>query len=210
MINADMHIHTKYSHDCTTNLDRFRKICLKRSIFPVITDHNTIAGALKYRKLYKDCIIGEEISTKQGEIIGLFLEEEIAEGLDITEVIDKIRQQDGLVFLQHPFDKLRKNRLKEYYFDKMKFDIVEIFNSRTLFHKYDLKAKNFAEKNKLLKGVGSDAHLEMEIGASYVMIDEFNSKKQFLKNLESAKFFVSKSPFYVHMFTKCIKLKRLV
>lgn len=205
-MKVDMHTHTIYSRDSMTRLDIFRKFCLNKEIFPVITDHNTIEGALKYKKLYKDCIIGEEISTKNGEIIGLFLEETIPKGMGIFETIEKIHEQDGLVYLQHPFDRFRRKRLDGKFLDKIRFDIVEIFNSRTLLNKDNLKAREFAKNNDLLKGVGSDAHIASEIGASYVIIDDFNSRKEFLKNLKNAKFYARKSPIYVHAITKSIKL----
>ena len=204
-----MHTHTLYSGHCLTKLNTFRKICLKKGIFPIITDHNTIEGALKYQKIYKDCIIGEEISTKQGEIIGFFLNEEIKKGLDIYDTIDRIKSQDALIYLEHPFDRLRK-KLDQSYFDKIGFDIVEIFNSRTVFNQDNLKAKKFADTHNFLKGVGSDSHIGFEIGASYVMMDDFNSQKEFIKNLKNAKFYVKKSPIYVHAFTKFIKFKEII
>lgn len=204
-MKIDMHTHTIYSGHCLTKLQDFRKICIKKNIFPIITDHNTIKGALKYKNLYKDCIVGEEISTKQGEIIGIFLNDKIPKDLDIIETVDLIKEQDGLIYLEHPFDRLRK-RLDNYYLDKIKFDIIEIFNSRTLFDEDNLKAKKFAESNNYLKGVGSDSHSGFEIGRSYVVMENFNSKKEFLNNLKRARFFIKKSPFYVHLFTKGIKL----
>ena len=205
-MNIDFHIHTKYSRDCGLSLNLLRKICLKNNIFPIITDHDTIRGALKYSKMFNDCIVGEEINTKQGEITGLFLNEEIKPHCDVLETISRIKRQGGLVLIPHVFDRLRKSRLSSYTLKYIKPDIIEIFNSRTLFIKDNILAYNYAKKHNYLMAVGSDAHSRFEVGKSFVIMDDFNSKTDFLKNLRKAKFVCKKSSIFVHLITKFKKL----
>ncbi|MDD5178582.1 MAG: PHP-associated domain-containing protein [Candidatus Nanoarchaeia archaeon] len=199
-MKVDMHIHTNASKEGPISLDILRKICLKKNIFPFITDHNTIKGALAYREKYKDCVIGEEIKALHdegiGDITGLFVNEEIREGLDIFEAIDKIKEQGGLVYFPHPYDKFRKSAFfGRGEFDlKNKVDIVEVYNSRVL-RKVDMRnAMDYAEKMNAVRGAGSDAHWPIEIGRSYAEIDEFDrdNPKEFLRNLKNGKVFMIK------------------
>ena len=205
-MNVDSHIHTKYSRDCRLSLNLLRKICLKNDIFPVITDHDTIEGALKYSKMFNSCVIGEEINTKQGEITGLFLNEEIKPYRDIFETISKIKQQGGLVLVPHVFDRLRKSRLSSHILEHIKPNIIEIFNSRTVFMKDNVLAYNYAKGHNYLMSVGSDAHSRFEVGKSFIIMDDFNSTTDFLKNLRRAKFVCNKSNIFVHLITKFNKL----
>ena len=207
MVKIDMHMHTKYSWDSTNSLENINKRCVKLGITPIITDHNTIEGARKYYEKYKSCIIGEEITTNQGEIVGLFLKEEIKPLQDINETIDKIKAQGGLIYIPHPFDKRRKKVISQEALKSIKKDIIEIFNSRNIDSIANKNALDYANKNNLLKGVGSDAHFIREIGNSFVELEPFNSVKEFILNLKKAKYYTKKSPLYVHAGTKLIKLK---
>lgn len=185
-----MHVHTKYSKDGFISLDKLRIVCSKKNIVPIITDHNTINGALKY----KPKIIAEEIKTKEGDIIGLFLNTEIPNGLTVEETIEKIKEQEGLVYLPHPgrpFDGIKNFRKN--------IDIIEVFNARNFLKRWNDKAFRLAEDNNLLKGAGSDAHLTCEVGKAYVQIEDFNDKKEFLRNLKDAKVVGERSCFLVHV-----------
>ncbi len=207
-MKVDFHLHTKYSPDSLSSLRYFRKECIKRSIMPIITDHNTIEGALKYKKLYKDVIIGEEIKANSGEIIGIFLNEAIPKGLSMHETLSLIKSQGALSYVPHPFDLMRKSAVKKIDF---KADIIEVFNSRVIKQQYNKMAEGFADKNKLAKAAGSDAHLISEIGTSYADMEPFNSPKEFLKNLKKAKLIKRPSPIYVHAVTKIVKpLKKYI
>lgn len=175
---------------------------------PIITDHNTIEGALRYKKLYKDVIIGEEIKTQNGEIIGIFLNKAIPKGLSMAETLEKIKSQGAISYVPHPFDAMRRSAVQKIDF---KADIIEVFNSRVIKQEYNKMAENFANENNLIKAVGSDAHLISEIGTSYAEMEEFGSEKEFLKNLKKAKLIKNPSPIYVHAFTKIVKpLKKYV
>lgn len=183
-MKLDFHVHTKYSNDSLMSLETFHKVCKKRGLFPVITDHDTIKGALEYRKRFGDCIIGEEVHTPQGDLAGLFLNEEIPKETDVYEAVDRIRQQGGLVYMPHPFDIGRRSTLKVHDF---KADIVEVFNARVVLQKYNRMANEYAEKHNLLKAVGSDSHFSMHVGMCYAEMDDFDDIKGFKESLKKAK-----------------------
>jgi len=191
-MKIDLHIHTKYSPCSILQIKTLRKLCKKFDIHPAITDHNTLEGA----KRFKDCILGEEITTKENaHIIGLFLNTKIKEGLDIDETVDKIKEQGGLVYVPHPFD-WRRNNVPRLDF---KMDILEVFNGRIWQQSLNEKAKEFAKKNNIIMGVGSDSHVSPELGRIYNEIEEFNSPKEFLKNMKKAKLVTKKNGAWIQL-----------
>ncbi|MBI5871661.1 PHP domain-containing protein [archaeon] len=203
-IKLDAHVHTKYSADSFTTLKEVHKICMKRNILPAITDHNTIEGAVLYKKRYSNCLIGEEITTKQGEIIGLFLRKAIPPFLSKEETCKEIKKQGGLIYVPHPFDIFRES-IDNLNFD---FDIIESFNSRSS-KRSNQKAWQFAQLHNIPKAVGSDAHFAHDIGKSYLSIKNFSSPKEFLENLKNAKPVTSYSSFVLLALTKIIKLVKV-
>ena len=215
-MKIDTHLHTNYSRDCLVGIERLRKRCQRLGIIPCITDHNTIKGALAYRKRFgnKSCIVGEEITTKQGEILALYVKKQINEGLDFEDVIKELRRQKSIIILQHPFDRMRKGRLS-YDFKKLrgKVDCIEIFNSRTFFMKDNRRAeKLYLENSKhFLATVGSDAHILHEYGKSYIEMKDFDITKrdEFLNALSDSKLIRRKSTVLVHAITKTVKMLKL-
>ncbi|MBU2589458.1 MAG: histidinol-phosphatase [Nanoarchaeota archaeon] len=203
-MKIDFHIHTKYSPDSFTSLELLKKIFDKKDLVPVITDHNTIKGALKFKKMYGDCIIGEEIKAKEGEVIGLFLNEEIPRGLSIFETIERIKEQGGLVYLPHPFDKARKGVGKL----NVKADIVEVFNARVIFQKFNREAQSYAFKNNLLMASASDAHFAKHVGYSYIELDNFYGKSGLLRSLRKAKLVRRKTPILALPLTTGVRWSR--
>jgi hypothetical protein len=206
-IKLDLHVHTRYSWDSYTTLEEIVTGLQVKGIDGLaVTDHNTIVGALKLKEIAPSppaIIVGEEIKTREGEIIGLFLTEEIPPDLTPEETVFRIKSQGGLVCIPHPFDRLRKLRLKTKALYRIidQVDIIEAFNSRNLFNRDNGKAKKLA----VLKGIpvcaGSDAHSLYELGRSYVEVENFRSPKEFLENLSSAKLVMKKSGIYSHILT---------
>ena len=140
MLKAEFHVHTRCSKDSMLGKYFILLICkIKKINCIAITDHNEIEGALKYRKLLQkyniQVIIGEEIFTSDGEIIGLFLKEKISPKLSVKETIKQIKNQDGLVYVPHPYDEKRKKTvLKEEYIKEFskEIDVIEIHNGRNI------------------------------------------------------------------------------
>lgn len=216
IINIDPHVHTEYSSDCTVPIDKVVTISRRKGLDGVaITDHNSIEGALRLREKAGDhfvIIVGEEIRTSEGEITGLFLEEWIPPGLSPEDTIDRIKSQGGLVFITHPFCSFRRSRLAFETLIRIitMVDIVEVFNSRNILRADNEKAYTFAKDKRKLVMVGSDAHIPYEYGRSYLRIRSFDdgSPEAFKKSLPTAALVTCKSPLWVHLVTKWVKVRK--
>ena len=191
MLKADLHIHTEYSMDCTTPLEKVIQRCLEIGINCIaVADHGTIEGALKLQNIAPfPVIVAEEILTPHGEIMGMFLTEGIPSGLSVEQTIAHIRAQGGLVCLPHPFDTLRHSALNSRIIETIiaQIDIIEVFNARSPLMRGSAKANMLAEKYGILKSAGSDAHTTAEIGNAYVEMPQFSGKDDFLQALEKGK-----------------------
>jgi len=208
MVKIDLHVHTKYSFDSIIFLPALAKICYKHNMSVAITDHATIKGAIKLQSEYKNLkiIIGEEIYTNVGEVIGLFLQKEIQKN-ELFEVIDEIKAQNGLIYVPHPFDSVRKGTIKTK--NLLFADIIEVYNSRTIFEKDNKLAYAYASKNSLLKVCGSDAHTPIEIANAYIQCDEFSDKSEFLCCLQNAKLYFKKTNPLMHLISKSLSTTTL-
>jgi len=169
-VKIDFHVHTAYSLDSSNDPLKVGLLAEAKGLdYIAITDHNTIKGALKAlnSKYSEHIILGEEILTDRGEVIGLFLRREIKPG-KLSRVISEIRDQGGIVMLPHPFDSFRGKALRPAKSDSKYFDLVEGFNSRCLLQRFNLKAQRYAMLTGLKMTAGSDAHHPFEIGNAYV------------------------------------------
>jgi len=170
----DLHIHSRYSSDGVLEPEKIAKTAVKRGLDGIaITDHNTIKGGLKAKKYETEdftVIVGSEISTERGEIIGLFLEEEV-KSKDVQEVVSGIKEQNGIVIIPHPFDKLRHSAFHLTEEDVEFIDCIEGFNSRCVHQKHNEKAVDFAMNHNLTITAGSDAHFAWEIGNAFILAE---------------------------------------
>jgi len=212
LIKADLHIHTCYSIDCLTPLEQIVERCLKLGINCIaVADHNTIAGALKLRKIAPfKVIVAEEVLTPKGEMMGLFLSEKVSQGLSPQETISRIRSQGGLVAIPHPFGRSlpwNTNMLTSTEI-LSQVDIIETFNSRTPFSKSNARALKLAKEQGKAASAGSDAHTLGEIGRTYVEMPEFDGPDDFLNSLAQGKIFGQKSSYIVHFASTWAKIKK--
>jgi len=182
----DFHIHSKFSFDSMMNPKKIIKVAKKKKMSGVaITDHNTIKGSLIARKYCNDkffVIIGTEIKTEIGDLIGLFINEEIKTQRSV-EVIDEIKDQGGIVVLPHPF---RAHELKKVDDTLIrKIDVIEGFNARTK-HILNIQAYNFAIEHNLPIIAGSDAHFQSEIGLGKTIIKDVYDMEDIRKKILQA------------------------
>lgn len=202
MIKADLHVHTKYSVDSNTSLEQIIEHCLRNDINCLaISDHNTITGALRLKEMAPfKVIVAEEILTSCGEIMGMFLTEEIPSKLTIEETIAQIRAQQGLICIPHPYDNLRLSVSRNDSFEDIMphIDIVEVFNSRSFSPNNSIKSRQLAEMYNKPASAGSDAHIASEIGRAYVEMQDFTDKESFLAALANGKIVGHKSNPFVH------------
>lgn len=211
MLKADLHIHTEYSMDCTTPLEKIINRCLELGINCIaIADHGTIEGALKIQRLAPfTIIVAEEISTPHGEIMGMFLKETIPSGLSIEQTISQIRAQGALVCVPHAFDMFRPSALGGKMAEKIveHIDVMEVFNSRSPLLRSSAKALAFAQKYGIVKSAGSDAHTPDAIGNAYVEMAEFNGKDDFLQALAKGKIYGHRTNPVTHFSSVWARLK---
>ena len=211
MLRADLHIHSEYSMDCSMPLQQIVNRCLEIGINCIaIADHGTIEGALKMQSLAPfPVIVAEEILTPHGEIMGMFLKEGIPSGLSVEQTISRIRAQDGLVGVPHPFDTIRHSALGNRIIEDhvAQIDFIEVFNARGIFPWPSNKARLFAEEHGIPGTAGSDAHILQESGKAYVEMPEFNGRDEFLTALAAATIYGNRSNPTVHFSTVWRRMK---
>lgn len=212
MLKADLHIHTEYSFDTAMSLESIITRCEKLGINCIaVADHGTIAGALRMKEIAPfRVIVAEEVLTPIGEVMGLFLTEEIPSGLSLEEAIARIRAQKGLVCLPHPFDNLRgiAKNYEEIARVLADIDIIEVFNSRVILNRCNRKAEHFARQHGLLCSAGSDAHTLREIGHAYIEMEEFEERDEFCASLKEGKVVGHRSCPLVHMSSMWSRIKK--
>jgi predicted metal-dependent phosphoesterase TrpH/glycosyltransferase involved in cell wall biosynthesis len=192
-IVVDLHMHTSWSHDCSIDPAELVDHAEAEGLGAIaVTDHNVFGGALEavdYAR-GRDLVVipGEEVKTdNQGEVIGLFLEREIPRGMSFGDTIAAIREQGGLVYIPHPFDRLHAipdpRTLHRHLAD---IDVFEVYNARLLFEAYNDEALRFARKYNLTMGAGSDAHVLQGVGTGALRMRAFRDPEEFLISLRTA------------------------
>ncbi|NTV35626.1 MAG: PHP domain-containing protein, partial [Anaerolineaceae bacterium] len=135
MWKIDFHSHTRFSKDSLAEIsqliEKANKIGLDKII---VTDHNTIVGALIAQEMFPDkIIVGEEILTTRGELLACFLTREVPKGLEPAEAIRQLKEQGAFISVSHPFDLARHGWLPQD-LDAIINDVdaIEVFNARCL------------------------------------------------------------------------------
>lgn len=171
MIEADLHVHSRYSFDSVLSPRTIVKLALKKGLSTIaVADHNTVKGASKTMEEATSTslivIPAVELETDAGHIMGLFVESDIRVK-NIDEAIDEIKDQDGVAVLVHPA-RMHGTNLKEV---ANKIDVIEALNGRTRRWE-NLKAKDLALKFNKPVIAGSDAHLGFEIGCIRTVFED--------------------------------------
>lgn len=191
-VRVDLHCHSMWSGDATTTPEELAEaVAVARIDVLCVTDHNTIEGAVALAgRLPCRVVVGEELRTGWGEVIGLFLTEHLPRGLSPLAAAERIRAQGGVVYVPHPFDPTRPH-LQRPALDELVglglVDAVEVFNAKTPDPGANDEARNYAEEHGLLAGAGSDAHVPAALGAAYVEVPDFDGPASFLEALADAR-----------------------
>jgi predicted metal-dependent phosphoesterase TrpH len=186
--------------------ERLVEVCRRRGIDRVaITDHNTTAGAIEAASLDPErVIIGEEILTAQGELLAYFVTEEIPAGLQARQVIERLRRQDAVISVSHPFDRTRSGswRAEDLQDILGLVDALEIFNARTLGDMPNRRAAALAAQAGLPGTAGSDAHVYWELGRTVLWLETFTDADGMRKGLRTAELRGRRSPALVHLVSR--------
>ena len=190
-VRVDLHSHTMWSGDSTTTPDEIERAVVEAGLDVLcITDHHAVKGARELvGRLPCRVVIGEELRTQAGELIGLFLTEHLPVGASPIEVARAIRAQGGVVYVPHPFDPMRRNlneRALAELVDLGLVDAIEVINAKTALASLNQRAAVYAAEHGLLAGAGSDAHVPDALGAAYVEMPDFDDAASFLASLASA------------------------
>jgi predicted metal-dependent phosphoesterase TrpH len=170
-IKADLHVHTVYSADSLITFEELVFYAKKRGLTAVaVTDHDRIDGALKIARETDFLVIpGVEVSSRNGHVVGLNIQEPVPKGLSSDETVERIHAAGGLAVACHPFA-LFKGSLGKY--ANAKFDAVETINASAFpFGRSVRKAEEVAERFGLPRVAGTDAHYAPAIGYAYTLID---------------------------------------
>lgn len=189
MFKVDLHTHSSASPDGGITPDQYQN-ALESGVLDVvaITDHNSIDLAVAMQKQLGDkIIVGEEIMTNRGEIIGLFLEERIKPGLSPLDTVRQIKDQKGLVYIPHPFETIRKG-MHESALEEIAdyIDVVEICNGRAFAQNHGSKAVVWAKLNQKDGAASSDAHGFKGLGKTYSDLSEMPTKENLMSLLDHA------------------------
>ncbi len=208
MMRIDFHVHTNSSVDSTIKVGELAKKARQLGVIPAITDHGSGGSWEGMKSTGAVFIQGEEIRTLSGDLIGLFVTEEIPSRLSFEETADRIKEQGGLVYLPHMYDKTRYG-CGDGHIDLV--DIIEVFNGRCISAFNELAAET-AKKTAKLGSAGSDSHFLLEFGDTYTELPDFDieNPRELLKALGSGRTRIigRSAPFYVRGTTTAVKLGR--
>jgi predicted metal-dependent phosphoesterase TrpH len=206
MISIDFHTHTSASRDSLTSPADFIRAARRRKLDRVVvTDHNTITGALAVHALDPGLVIvGEEIMTTCGEILAAFVTAEIPSGLSPRETVQRLRDQGAFISVSHPFDSWRSGAWKLEHLVEIAplVDAIEIFNARCMVPTANRLASEFAHQYALPGTVGSDAHAAFELGAARLLLPQFTGPEGLHRVIREGTVQGHLSPFWVHFFSR--------
>jgi predicted metal-dependent phosphoesterase TrpH len=183
-----MHTHFEFSPDSQTTLEE-QVLAIRKAKLDVVcaTDHDTIEGARRLEEVADGfgVVVGEEVSSREGELIGLFLERAIPPGLNAEATIRAIHEQGGIVSVPHPFSPTRPNRIRRQVLDRIwpQIDCIEVLNGRVVSEADNRRAYDYAAERNIRPAVGSDAHRVAELGAAWLEMDEFIGPSEFIAAL---------------------------
>ncbi|MGH2445703.1 MAG: PHP domain-containing protein [Candidatus Limnocylindria bacterium] len=212
---ADFHVHTRFSRDSILTEEKLIATAIERGLTHVaVTNHNNVEGAIAVRDKVAELgladrltvILGEEVSTADGEVVGLFLTQTIPRGLSANETADEIRRQGGLVSIPHPFDPFRGSHIKEgplrNLADVGKIDAIEVFNCRVTFQRHNDEAAEFAARHQIPGIAASDSHSSFEVAMAFNALPAFDTADELKAGLAENDWHASRSSVLIHLTTR--------
>jgi predicted metal-dependent phosphoesterase TrpH len=213
MIKLDLHTHSTDSHDGGISLEDYKHLLSSDVLdYVAITDHNSTSLAHVAKAEIGDAIIvGEEIMTTEGEIVGLFLESTIPPGLSPEATIAAIKSQDGIVYIPHPFETIRKG-LHPAVLEKIveDIDIIEVCNGRAFAQNRSEQTVVWAKMNHIPGAASSDAHGIHGIGRTYSAVKEKPTRENLIKLIKDSTPITSRPSLRSLLYPKYHTIKKKV
>jgi hypothetical protein len=213
-IRIELHCHTYHSADSLMRPARLVELCRRRGLQRLaVTDHNSIAGAQEAAALDPELVIvGEEIETTEGELLGYFLQEQLPAGLTPAEAIARLRDQGALISVSHPCDRFRHGAWEPEALRRILplVDALEVFNARTLMGADNRAAEHIAAGAGLLATAGSDAHAYVEVGRSGMLTPSFQDAAGMKRALAQGQIVRRLSSPLVHFLSRYAKWRKLI
>lgn len=208
VFKIDTHVHTNASHDCDTSVREVLKSAVSRGLDGVaITDHDTVENQQEALDLAEEfdltVVPGIEVSTSAGHLLGLNVEEKIESGLSLGETISRIRDQNGVAIVPHPFQFFRHGVSKSE-LERVDPDALEVFNSRLIVGLRNLQSDRYAQSRGYPKVAGSDAHVPGLVGTAYTVVDSSDSVKDVLEGIRDGNTSIHKEKTPVSSFIRQI------
>lgn len=211
MYKIDLHTHSTASPDGALTAEDYRQMLTSGNLDMIaVTDHDTIAFAVELqRQLGNKIIVGEEIKTTEGEIIGLYLKKQIAPHLTPEATIRQIRQQGGLVYIPHPFETVRQG-MPPKTLDRIAsdVDIIETANGRAYFQNKSEHARTWAKAHQAAEAASSDAHGRIGWGRTYTIVRELPAKDSLVSLTARGKYIARRVGFRGILYPKLNRLKK--
>ncbi len=211
MFKVDFHTHSIASPDGGITALQYEQALNSGKLDAIaITDHNTTEFALHMQQQLGDkIIVGEEIMTTRGEIIGLYLTETIPSGLSPAETIEQIKAQDGIVYVPHPFETIRSGlspQVLEEIADKI--DIIEICNGRAFLQNRSSQTVVWSRLNNVIGAASSDAHGSLGLGKTYSSLPEMPTRENLVALLSRATHHTGRPGARTLLYPKYHKLRK--
>lgn len=213
MFKVDLHTHSSASKDGGITPEQYQSILETGALDTVaITDHNEISLAIAMQKQFGErIIVGEEIMTTHGEIIGLFLSELVPAGLSPHETVKRIKDQNGLVYIPHPFETVRKGMGPKALDEIIDFvDIVEVCNGRAFAQNRSAQAVVWARLNQKDGAASSDAHGKKGLGKTYSDLPEMPNRENLLALLDRSVLRTGRPSFQSLLYPKYHRLRKKI
>lgn len=211
MYKVDLHTHSTASPDGGLSLAHYQKALSSGLLdYIAVTDHNRIDYALLVKEQLGDqIIIGEEVMTQAGEVIGLFLKQAIRPELSLAETIAAIKEQDGLVYIPHPFETVRKG-LHPADLESIEklVDMIEVCNGRAFAQNRSSQAVVWAKLNQVRPVAASDAHGYRGLGKTYISLNERPTRKNLLDQLKTGVLMTERPGVRALLYPKYHRLRR--
>ena len=213
MFKVDLHTHSAASHDGGITVQQYKNALASGTLDVIaVTDHNRIDFALELQKTLGDAIIvGEEIMTTKGEIIGLYLTDLVPAGLEPLEAIRQIKDQGGIVYVPHPFETFRKGidpatleSIAEH------IELIEVCNGRAFMQNRSAQTVVWSRLNNVPGAASSDAHGSKGLGRTFSDVSELPTKNTLVQLIEGGVLRTGHPTLQALLYPKYHKLRKRI